>query len=190
MALEIELKFRSDEDTLNTLRRDIPGEEKIFHMHTTYYDAADGALSAKKYTLRRRMENDVSVCTLKTPADGLGRKEFEVVCDTIEEALPMLCKLSGIAELESISLKEVCGARFTRIAKTFSWQGATMELALDRGQLYGGGKTLPLWEVEVELKEGTKEAVLAYGAFLAAAYGLKPEKASKFRRGLALYRGE
>ena len=56
--------------------------------------------------------------------------------------------------------------------------------------IYGGGKTLPLCEVEVELKEGSREAVLAYGAFLSAAYGLKPEKASKFRRGLALYRGE
>lgn len=190
MALEIELKFRANEDMLDTLRRDIPGEEKIFHMHTTYYDAADGALSAKKYTLRRRMENETSVCTLKTPTDGLGRKEFEVVCDTIEEALPMLCKLSGLAELEAISLKEVCGARFTRIAKTLTWQGATMELALDQGALYGGGRTIPLCEVEVELKEGNEEAVLAYSAFLAAAYGLLPEKASKFRRGLALYRGE
>lgn len=190
MALEIELKFRATEDTLNTLRRDIPGDEKIYRMHTTYYDGVDGALSAKKYTLRRRTENETSVCTLKTPSAGLGRREFEVVCDTIEEAIPMLCKLSGVKELENISLKEVCGAKFTRIAKTFTWQGATLELALDQGQLYGGGKTLPLCEAEVELKEGNEEAVLTYGAFLSAAYGLQPEKASKFRRGLALYRGE
>lgn len=190
MAIEFELKFRADEAALNTLRRDIAGEEQIFHMHTTYYDGIDDSLSAKKYTLRRRMENDTSVCTLKTPADGLGRREFEVESDTIEEALPVLCKLSGVTELASVSLKEVCGAKFTRIAKTFTWQGATMELALDHGELYGGGKTLPLCEVEVELKEGSREAVLAYGAFLSAAYGLKPERASKFRRGLALYRGE
>lgn len=190
MALEIELKFRATEETLQTLRRDIPGDEKIYHMHTTYYDGVDGALSARKYTLRRRMENETSVCTLKTPSGGLGRKEFEVECDTIEEALPVLCKLSGIAELEDVPLKEVCGAKFTRIAKTFTWQGATMELALDQGELYGGGKTIPLCEIEVELKAGTKEALLAYGAFLSTAYGLVPEKASKFRRGLALYRGE
>lgn len=190
MGVEIELKFRGDENTLQSLRRDIPGEEKIFHMHTTYYDTPEGALSTKRYTLRRRMENDVSVCTLKTPTKGLGRGEFEVVCDTIEEALPMLCKLSGIADLENIPLKEVCGARFTRIAKTFTWQGTTMELALDRGELYGGGKSIPLWEVEIELKDGNVETLRAYGAFLSAAYGLQPEKASKFRRGLALYRGE
>ena len=190
MAIEFELKFRAIDTALQTLRQDVAGQENIFHMHTTYYDTPDGALSAKKYTLRRRMENDTSVCTLKTPTGGLGRQEFEVVCDTIEAALPMLCKLSGLAELENIPLVEVCGAKFTRVAKTFTWQGATMELALDQGELYGGGRTLPLCEVEVELKEGSEEAVLAYGAFLSAAYGLQPEKASKFRRGLALYRGE
>lgn len=193
MALEIELKFRAKEDTLQTLRRDIAAEEKIFHMHTTYYDTPDSALSGRHYTLRRRMENDRSVCTLKTPTSGIGRGEFEVLCDSIEAAIPKLCKLSGVAELEALTargLQEVCGARFTRIAKTFTWQGTTMELALDQGELYGGGKTIPLWEVEVELKAGEEATLRAYGAFLSAAYGLVPEKASKFRRGLALYKGE
>ena len=190
MGVEIELKFRADEATLALVRQNAAGEEKIFHMHTTYYDTPDGVLSAKKYTLRRRMENNVSVCTLKTPTKGLGRGEFEVVCDTIEEALPTLCKLSGLSELENITLQAVCGAKFTRVAKTFTWQDTTMELALDQGELYGGGKSIPLWEVEIELKEGAEDTLWAFGAFLSAAYGLVPEKASKFRRGLALYRGE
>ena len=190
MGYEFELKFRADENTLALLRREVAGEEKTYHMHTTYYDTPDGGLSAKRYTLRRRMENDVSVCTLKVPAKGDGRGEFETVCDTIEAAIPELCKLSGLAEMEGITIQEVCGARFTRIAKTFVWQGTTMELALDKGELFGGGRTIPLFEVEVELKEGSEAAVRAFGAFLSVAYGLQPEKASKFRRGLALYRGE
>ena len=190
MGYEFELKFSADEALLEQLRQDVAGEEKIYHMHTTYYDALDDSLSAKKYTLRRRMENDLSVCTLKIPAKGDGRGEFEVECDSIEAALPMLCKLSGLAELENLPLKEVCGAQFTRIAKTFTWQGTTMELALDKGCLTGGGRTLPLYEAERELKEGSEDTVRAFGAFLIAAYGLVPEKASKFRRGLSLYRGE
>ena len=190
MGYEFELKFRADESTLSALRQNVAGEEKTYHMHTTYYDTPQGSLSAKTYTLRKRMENDTSVCTLKTPAKGDGRGEFEVICDTIEEALPKLCKLSGLNELEGITVQAVCGAKFTRIAKTFSWQGTTMELALDKGELYGGGRTLPIFEVEIELKEGLEETVRAFGAFLSAAYGLVPEKASKFRRGLALYRGE
>lgn len=190
MGYEFELKFRAGADTLARLRREVAGEETIYHMHTTYYDTTDGALSAKKYTLRRRMENDISVCTLKTPAKREGRGEFEVKSDTIETAIPMLCKLSGLPELENITVTEVCGAKFTRIAKTFTWQGTTMELALDSGCLYGGGRTAPISEAEIELKAGSEETVRAFGAFLMAAYGLTPEKVSKFRRGLALYRGE
>ena len=190
MGYEFELKFRADENTLTALRQNVAGEEKTYQMHTTYYDTPEGGLSGKKYTLRRRMENDVSVCTLKVPVKGEGRGEFEVVCNTIEAAIPKLCKLSGLGELEGITVQPVCGAKFTRIAKTFQWQGTTMELALDQGELYGGGRTLPIFEVEVELKEGAEETVRAFGAFLSAAYGLVPEKASKFRRGLALYRGE
>ena len=146
MGYEFELKFRAEKETLDLLRRDVAGEETIYHMHTTYYDTPDGALSAKKYTLRRRLENDTSVCTLKIPTSGDGRGEFEVLCDTIEAALPMLCKLSGVTELENLQITEVCGAQFTRIAKTFTWQGTTMELALDQGMLSGGGRTAPLCE--------------------------------------------
>ncbi len=190
MGVEVELKFRAEEALLSRLRRDIPGEETIFQMHTTYYDTPDSALSARKYTLRRRLENGTCVCTLKTPTKGLGRGEFEVVCDTIEAALPKLCKLSDLTDLEHLTLQAVCGAKFTRIAKTVLWQGATFELALDSGILYGGGRELPLQEIEVELKAGEEQALREYGAILSAAYGLIPEKASKFRRGLALYRGE
>ena len=193
MGYEFELKFRTDESVLDALLHDIAGEEQTFLMHTTYYDTPDGHLSARHYTLRRRMENDRSVCTLKIPAEGLGRGEFELECDSMEEALPMLCKLSGVEDLMSLTangLEEVCGAKFTRIAKTINWNGTTLEVALDSGALYGGMRVMPICEVEVELKDGQKEDAISYGSFLAAAYGLEPETASKFRRGLALYRGE
>ena len=54
----------------------------------------------------------------------------------------------------------------------------------------GGGKEIPLCEVEVELKEGTVEMTRSYALMLAAIYGLTPEKGSKFRRALALAKEE
>ena len=36
-----------------------PGTEQTFAMATTYYDTLSGAFSARKCTLRRRMENDL-----------------------------------------------------------------------------------------------------------------------------------
>lgn len=189
MAVEFELKYRCTPEALALLRTDLPGEERLFAMATTYYDTPTGQLSAKFYTLRRRQENEKSICTLKIPAADGARGEFEVECAAIEDAIPVLCKLSGVA-LPTAGLVPVCGARFTRIAKTFDWNGALIELALDEGILTGGGKEIPLCEAELELKDGSREAMEAYGAFLSAAYGLTPENRSKFRRALSLAKGE
>ena len=83
-------------------------------------------------------------------------------------------------------LMEVCGARFTRLAKTLAVSGATVELALDQGVLMGKGKELPLAEVEVELKEGTDEAAVRFAREIAEEFGLVPESKSKFVRAMAL----
>lgn len=193
MGIEFELKFRATPEEIRKIRADVSGPEQIFQMQTTYYDTGDRVFSRRHMTLRRRMENNRSVCTLKTPAGDQGRGEFELDCDNIQTALPELCKLSGVAELQELARQEVvsvCGARFTRIAKTVEFLDAVMELALDEGELSGGGKQIPLCEVEVELKEGSRESVIAYGTLLAAEYGLEPEKFSKFRRASALAEGE
>lgn len=193
MGIEFELKFRATPEKLDTLQKAICGEENTFSMETTYYDTPDSALSQRHYTLRRRMENGCAVCTLKTPAGSLGRGEFEVRCEDIETAIPGLCKLSDLPDILSLTANgviPVCGARFTRIAKTLQTEGCTVELALDRGVLVGGSREIPLCEVEVELKEGSREAARTYAAALAVIYELEPETHSKFRRALALAKGE
>ena len=93
MGFEFELKFRATPEILQKIKKAYPGGEEI-RMQTTYYDTADGSLSAKRFTLRKRMENEESVCTLKTPGDGQMRGEFETRCKEIAEAIPELCKLS------------------------------------------------------------------------------------------------
>ena len=84
----------------------------------------------------------------------------------------------------------VCGARFTRLAKLLELPQCTVEIALDEGVLLGGGRELPLREVEVELKDGSEEAAVAFAAELAKQYGLTPESKSKFRRAHGLAKGE
>lgn len=162
-------------------------------METTYYDTRDHALSQRNCTLRRRKENERSVCTLKMPAEGGGRREFEVEAPDIESGLPELCKLSGFTLLSSLpanSVVAVCSARFTRIAKLLHPEGCSIELALDSGVLVGGGKEIPLCEVEFEQKGGSREAVCAFAATLAGVYQLTPEHRSKFARALSLAQGE
>lgn len=184
MGREFELKFAATERDLEILRSKYPHLTPIT-METVYYDTPDGAFSRLHWTLRRRMENGKAVCTLKTPADGFGRKEWEVPCGDILEAVEPLCAMGApltLAALASGGLVEHCGARFTRLAGLVEAPGCTVELALDRGVLTGGGRELPFAEVEVELKEGSEEAAVAFARELAREQGLKPEKHAKVVR--------
>ena len=188
MGKEFELKYRADDAIIEAIR-EAYGDFRKISMETTYYGTADGALSQRKWTLRRRMENDISVCTLKTPSGAHARNEYEVECGSIEEAIPMLCSMGAPAELAQLTkdgVIPVCGAKFTRLAKTLVLEDLTVELALDRGYLTGGGKMMPLAEVEAELKEGSEEAATGFGENLAAKFGLIPESRSKFARALHL----
>ena len=192
MGSEFELKYRATPDALADIAKALEGTVAHFEMRTTYYDTAAKDFSARRWTLRRRLENEISVCTLKTPgANGL-RGEFEVECDSIETAIAELCKLSGLEELATLAsagLQEVCSAAFHRAAVTVSLEGAVAEVALDEGLLLGGGRELPLCELEVELKDGDRKAVIAFAHSLAARFGLEPERQSKFRRALDLAGG-
>lgn len=192
MGIEYELKFRAARDVQAAILATVPGEDRHFSMQTTYYDTPTGQLSQRHYTLRRRMENGISVCTLKAPAP-VGRGEWETACDRIEDSIGILCKLGGPAELPQLvseGLMAVCGARFHRIARTVLLDDCTVELAVDSGVLTGGDRELPLYEIEVELKEGSMDACNRFAQALAARFGLETEPKSKFRRALALYKGE
>lgn len=191
MGQEFEVKYAATEEAFAALAAAWP-DYKTIAMETTYYDTTDGGLSARKITLRRRLENNVSVCTLKTPGQGHVRGEWELNCGDIHQAIPELCRLGAPKELESWvqpELVPVCGARFTRRAVEISLEGTLVELALDQGILLAGSRQLPFQEAEVELKQGSQETALAFARALAARYGLTPEPESKFRRAQKLREG-
>lgn len=193
MGMEYELKFRATQAQLSAVDAATDGFSQILHMHTTYYDTPSGSLSLHRLTLRKRLENQVSVCTLKTPEKDGFRGEWEVFSETIEQAIPELCKQSNLEDLPVLvqeGLIPICGARFTRTAKTVFLPDCVVELALDTGSLTGGNRSCPLWEIEVELKSGNPTAAAAFAEKLAAEFGLEPEPRSKFSRALALYKGE
>lgn len=193
MGFEFELKFRATPAAQAEIQKSYPLDYRQFEMETTYFDTADFALSDRHITLRRRMENGEAVCTVKTPTAGYGRGEWECRCADIEDGILELCKLGAPKELLAYTVNGVmpiCGAKFTRLAGLTEYQGATLEIALDVGILTGGGQQIPLCEVEVELKSGVPEAAVAFGESLARRFGLETEKKSKFRRALALAKGE
>ena len=192
MGREFELKYRCSAEDFEALKAAYAGYTTI-EMETTYYDTFDAKLNNRHWTLRRRFENGVSVCTLKTPDPTGGRSEWEVEAPGIISAIPKLCSMGAPMELMALTvsgLQEVCGAKFTRLALQMDVPGAKVELALDKGKLFGGGREMPLQEVEVELKDGADNAAIAFAKGLEEKYNLIPEKRSKYKRALGLAMGE
>lgn len=188
MGREFELKFRASGRQLTAIQEDFEGFREI-SMETTYYDTPDQTLFPLHWTLRRRVENGVSVCTLKTPCAEGGRNEWEVECPDISSAIEPLIQRGAPEELKNLvsgGLEKVCGARFVRQAALIEQEDCTIELSLDRGVLQGGARMQLLAEVEVELKSGSEEAAIAFARNLAVKYGLMQERASKYLRALDL----
>ena len=189
MGVEFELKFSAEPAQQDAIRKQYLPTYEQYRMQTTYYDTVSSSLSQRHITLRCRMENEEAVCTVKTPLTGYGRGEWECRCDDICKAIPMLVETGAPEELLALTaegLVPVCGARFIRHAGTVDFAGSVLEIALDSGILMGGGKELPLCEVEVELKSGSPEAAIAFGMELKRYFALEPQEKSKFRRALEL----
>lgn len=189
MGMEYELKYRADADRLQRIRAAFPGDWRRIPMKTTYYDTPSRALSGRSWTLRHRMEGETHVCTLKTPAAGHARGEWEIECSDIEAAVPRLAQLAQLPELIALAaegLIAVCGAEFVRQALTMPMEGCTGELALDEGVLRNGARALPFAEVEAELKQGQRVCLDRFGWLLAKEYSLEKEPRSKYFRARLL----
>ena len=188
MGRELELKFAASMETLEAIEEKY-GPFTPIAMHTRYFDTPDRAFRARKWTLRLRLENGRPVCALKTRLSDGSRGEYETESGDIASAIPALLEQGAPAELEEFAsqgLEEVCGARFTRRAKLIDVPGGRVELALDRGEFTGGGKTLPFTEAEAELKAGPDQALMDFGRAFAAEFSLREEPRSKIQRAMAL----
>lgn len=188
MGREFELKYTATDTVLSQLAALYPQRRQI-QMETSYFDTADGALSAKKMTLRLRRENGSCICTLKTPLPDGSRGEWECAATSIGDGIRGLLSVGAPEQLgrwNETVLQIVCSARFIRQAITVPTADGTAELALDSGVLIGGGKEIPLHEVEVELKSGSEAATIDFAHQLCNTYGLTPQPLSKFQRALAL----
>ena len=188
MGREFELKYEASPEILEKIREKY-GDFTEISMETTYYDTPALDLRQRRWTLRRRMENGRSVCTVKIPlADG-SRGEWEVESTDLTAGAAELCGMGAPEEIMDYVNQGVlpfCGARFTRLAKTIALPGGCVELALDQGVLLGGGKELPFAEAEVELKSGSDGTALSFAEALAKEFALKPQPKSKLARAMAL----
>ena len=188
MGRELELKFAASSETLDAMEEKYAPLTPIT-MHTRYFDTPHQAFRGRRWTPRLRLENGRPICTLKTRLSDGSRGEYETESGDIVSAIPALLEQGAPAELEELAregLEEVCGARFTRLARIIDVPGGQVELALDRGEFTGGGRTLPFTEAEAELKAGPDEVLARFGRALAEEFSLREEPRSKIQRAMAL----
>ena len=188
MGRELEYKFRLTRAQYSRLAEEYAPLAET-RMETAYFDTPDRALGTARKVLRQRLENGVSVVTLKTPLPDGSRGEWETEAPTVQAGLPALAAqgapVPGIEGLEVI-----CSARFTRLSRLLTYPGGAAELALDCGILTGTREQEPLLEAELEaeleLKQGPDEPFGDFVRGFAAKYRLTEEPQSKFARARRL----
>lgn len=203
MGIEVEIKLRIDDD--GTVRRIY--EDPLVHrrrleewrdisMQSAYFDTPENDLYRRKWTLRRRLENDSPVIAFKQMGfqeeSLFSREEWQIQGDDIDAALPLLVQRGAPKELLGFSgFSEQCSVTFIRHAVTLRLAGGSVvEVSIDRGHIRGGDKTMPMLELELELLAGEPEEMVSLAADWQERYGLSKEYYSKYMRAIRLMRPE
>lgn len=186
-------------ERLMARRRSTPQHQQLW---TRYFDTPDFALSRRGVAVRIRRAGRRWLQTLKTEGERGGglsqREEFEVPVarNALDWARFPPAALAHVPEGLRAQLVPLFETRFKRTAWQVRGQaGARIEVALDVGEVRAGARTLPLCEVELELKSGQPDALIALAlALTARAHGARldwlPLDASKAERGWRLARDE
>ncbi|WIX31899.1 CYTH domain-containing protein [Salinicola sp. JS01] len=172
-----------------------------------YYDTPDGALEAARVALRVRRIGDKRVQTLKSAAASHGglssRGEWEWplgerVCNAVGLDETGLRELEhpALAGVDLTQLRPAFTTDFERRTWRFREGEAEIEIALDQGEIHADGATLPIRELELELKAGPPEALWRLADTLCQPVGAggtplaaRPANHSKASRAGALRHG-
>lgn len=151
---EIELKFLCEPaDLAVVLAAAPPGETQEKALVSTYYDTPQGDLRKARISLRIREGGGKRVQTLKR-GDGFAREEHEqaISGEGLDLAFPALKDALPPAKRKTLS--PIFTVRVTRRQRTFDFGGASIELAVDEGEVQAGERARRVSEVELELKGG------------------------------------
>ena len=161
---------------------------------SSYYDTEDLAFKRNGIAYRVRSKGDGSYeATVKTSvrnAAGLSeRLELNLPLNNARAKLDGFAELGlgyELTELAPNGVSKLFTVTVQRTTYILDLQGAVAELAIDHGKITAGKAVDKIDEIEIELLEGDKGALLQLAAEIAAQVPLFVEKRSKFARGLAL----
>jgi inorganic triphosphatase YgiF len=191
---ELEIKFHlssgSDEalEAHPMLRSDRQPEHEV----TTYFDTPAGDLLRQAFSLRVRAIGTQRVQTLKLRGDQAGpfaRGEWEWPVGSDRPDLDLLADTPAASLLQAKELEPVFTTDVQRSVRTVQQDGATIEVAVDRGRVIAGGTAEEIRELELELKAGDPEPMYRLAATLHTSLAMSLSAESKADRGWRLRTG-
>jgi triphosphatase len=194
---EIELKLLVDANRLAELENapiivaNARNKGTRRHLKSVYYDTPERMLWRNGLTLRVRQSGLRFTQTVKAEAgnDPLRRGEWEAavasLAPDIALAMPFVpAKLR--ADLARQPLQAIFISDIRRHQRIIELPSGTVEIAFDQGFLKSGDRSLPVSEIELELKAGSAAAIYDLALRLAEHGRLRPSIRSKSARGFDL----
>jgi triphosphatase len=210
MEYEIELKLLTNEQAgeviekklLPQLDASITQETQILTNH--YFDTADRTLRQHKIGLRIRGNNLKFEQTLKTAGKSVGglyqRPEYNVQLDGLKNQnvdVPNLSLFPMSVWPETIDIDDLQAKIETLFTTHFKRKvyllefshGDIVELVWDKGEVMSGSKSVPICEIELELKKGTTQVLFSLAKRIVSLLPTSIGTDSKAARGYNLLDG-
>ncbi len=204
---ETELKLRGEPQALKTIfagpaiADKATGRGRSQRLENVYYDTADQRLRARGLAFRVRKHGRRYIQTLKSGDVGglvAYRGEWQTPLGSADPDLGLLPAaasevLDGLVapgELRSLFTTRVRRQVRRLTAGVNGGPPSLIEAALDLGAIEADGRSLPIAEIELELIDGSPEALYDLALELDALTPLQIEPRSKSVRGYTLARGE
>nr|WP_249809819.1 CYTH and CHAD domain-containing protein [Bradyrhizobium sp. 139] len=200
-AGEIELKLLVDADRMAhfnaapVIAANARNKGTRKHLKSIYYDTQERLLGRNGLSLRVRRSGACFVQTVKTDAadDPLRRGEWEASVSSLAPdlglAMPFIPEKLR-SQLAAQPLEAVFTADVHRCARMIDLPSGTVEIAFDQGELVAGDRSMPVSEIELELKSGSASTIYEVALRLAEHGAVKPSIRTKSGRGFDLAAGK
>lgn len=202
MAIETELKLRISPEHLARLKRHAlfrthqitaPQTRRLYNV---YYDTPELELHKRRMALRLRRAGGRWIQTLKGGGQmraGLHQRfEWEVPVPTAELDFSGLDEAVWDEHLPAAlreSLQPVFITDFYRTSRQLAWNGAIIEVCMDKGEVKTADQSTPLCELELELKSGEPAQLFDLALTILEFTPFELETVSKAEQGFNLMAG-
>lgn len=205
MNQEIELKFQIDNDNIPPFIEFMNSltllEQANLCLKNTYYDTHDSYLKRHKSSIRVRstIANNHPIqfeITMKSAGQAIAglhqRAEFNAALTDEklnlnalpQDSFPSDCNVNALSQ----QLEAIFHTDFNRQIWLVEFNHSQIELALDRGTIANQSTSIPIQEVELELKQGNQTDLLLFALQLTQ-FKLHLFSQSKAARGYRLQQG-